>query len=79
MATAIAEALDHGGELVRWKGGFWTYPNCPIVQSNQLYNVPAWYIGWRTVLALEKRGALEIAEWRGTFAIRFKVTEAFKT
>ena len=61
MAIALAEALDHGGKLVRHAGGFWTYPNCPRYPHN---GYPEWYIGASTIKALVARGELVYTEWK---------------
>ena len=78
MAIAIAETIDHGGELVRHAGGFWTYPGCPRRPHD---GVPEWYVGGTTVQALNVRGALAYTEWRpgrrGEFPIRAAVTAEY--
>lgn len=78
MAVALAECIEHGGELVRWQGGFWTYPNCAVAHERKDYRVPAWYVGTETVRALATRGYLEATERLPTssLVIRMRVIEA---
>jgi hypothetical protein len=60
MAIALAETIDHGGELVCWQGGYWTYPNCSIYEERGGYRVPIWNVGTDTVRALVSRGYFEV-------------------
>jgi hypothetical protein len=62
MAAALAEAERRGGELVRWEGGYWTYPGCPASGRFSPNPVPDWYVGTETVWALVDRGELEAVE-----------------
>jgi hypothetical protein len=45
MAIALAEMQDHGGELVRWQGGFWSYSGCDWKPGWPTgIRVPNWYV-----------------------------------
>ena len=65
MAIALGEARDHGGRLVYWRGGFWTYPNCAVKCKSWPSGdaVPEWSVGTRTVKALVARGELVFTDW----------------
>lgn len=65
MTDALAHAEQHGA-LVRWPGGFWTYPDAVSIRTvrgpvESIYRVPVWYVGWGTVKALLDRARLHIA------------------
>lgn len=64
MQLALDKAKEHGGELHRWPGGFWTYPGCDRIGrsygDSSGYSVPLWHCGTNTVMALVSRGVLEI-------------------
>lgn len=64
MALTLAEMSEHGGELVRWQGGFWTYPKCPIAGESwpHKHRIPQWYATFGTVRALLDRGEIVILE-----------------
>ena len=59
MAYTLDIMHSHG-RLVRWPGGFWTYPNCPPKPETDGWKnphaVPRWYVEIGTLKALEKRG-----------------------
>lgn len=59
MAEAIGYAMTHGGELVRHKGGHWTYANCPLGQ----FGIPEWSAPTVTVQALIRLGYFVVVEW----------------
>lgn len=63
MIAAIVEIQDHGSEVVRWVGGYWTYQGCPPARGAGA--VPEWYVGTQTVEALVNRGFLEVTERKG--------------
>lgn len=57
MKDALAEGLAHGGVLERWRGGWWTYPGCPVKKRTaDGYDVPEWSCGVDTLRALGLRG-----------------------
>lgn len=80
MALTLAEMSERGGELVRWAGGFWTYPNCTWTRKNWPHGqrIPDWYVGTHTVNALLRRGEIVATEkstaWGGT--VRVRLSEA---
>lgn len=78
MQDAIAKAQAHGGELVRWEGGFWTHPGAQSVGVSAGARVPAWWCSWHTVRALLDRVLVEVTERRqtkggGEFAVRVRL------
>lgn len=54
------EIMRTHGRLVRWPGGFWTYPNCPskieVSGWKKPHAVPEWYVAANTLNALADRG-----------------------
>ena len=55
MKEALAGAAAHSskGELVRWPGGFWTYPGCPCKPGYGVsVQVPDWWVSTHTITAL---------------------------
>lgn len=80
---AISLARRGAGRLVRWVGGFWTYPDCPVGQSKPYYPygretaVPAEYVPASTVYALERRGVLRSAghDPAGIYVNAYELTE----
>lgn len=75
MAAALAVAVDHGGELVCWRGGFWTYPNCATIRESVGYRVPAWYVGTETLTALARRGHVKFTERAPSgYPVRARIT-----
>lgn len=77
MAGALAETIDHGGQLVRREGGFWTKPGEPYNARGRAYD---WYIGTNTVRALVDRGYFAETAWRtghdGRYAIQVQIVTA---
>jgi hypothetical protein len=67
---ALQIIREHGGRIIRLKGGFWTYPGCPA--GNGIFRkYPSWSVDIKTVRCLEREGFLERAnvfpeEWRDT-------------
>jgi hypothetical protein len=63
MADAIDRIRDKGGVIEAWRGGWWTYPGCPVARKSiDGYDVPEWSIGTQTVRALRERGLLEFTK-----------------
>lgn len=58
MRKTLRHMRDQGGKLVRLKGGFWTYPSCPIKPKPYVDSpsIPEWSVGTQTVQALRNRG-----------------------
>lgn len=56
MAKAMAMAIDHGGELIRQDGGYWTWRGGIKLVDYHAESV--------TIRALVARGALEYTEWQ---------------
>jgi hypothetical protein len=61
-------AVDHGGKLIKFSGGYWTFPDCP--RSGGL---PTEYYGTTTIEALVRRGRLQYTEWINGRRLRFPV------
>ncbi len=55
MLKAI-EALATHGELVRIRGGFWTYRGCKI----RGVGIPAWFVSTTTIYALLHLGVVSL-------------------
>jgi len=64
MIEAIRAARAHGGSLVRWQGGFWTYVGCPKKADAWPRGeaIPSWYVEAHTINALVRRGAADVTE-----------------
>lgn len=60
MAVAMREAINHGGELIRLPGAYWTWEGCPVRYDGR----PNWWADAVTVKALVTRGALEYTGWK---------------
>lgn len=75
MACALAEIGEHGGEIVCWVGGYWTYQGCPPARGAG--TVPEWHVGGDTVKALATRGYLTVMERSKTaqLPIRMKINQ----
>lgn len=76
MAYVLGETIEHGGELVRHIGGYWSWRGCPRRSHD---GVPEWYAGTSTVQALVDRKQLEYSEWKEgrkvTFPVAARVTK----
>jgi len=59
MVAALAFALEHGGRLERFQGGYWSYPECPRDRG-----LPTQHLSTPTMEALVKRGYLQYVDWR---------------
>lgn len=66
MHKAIACAREHGGELVRYLGGRWTWRDDP--------SSPWSSFGTPTINALVARGVAEFSEWKEGRSGRFPIT-----
>jgi hypothetical protein len=56
------EAVKRYNLLVRWKGGYWTREKCPVKFLFGEIPVPEWYFTGNTIMALVKRGVLQVTE-----------------
>lgn len=69
MKDAVTVARERGGgELVRWRGGFWTFAAAREVSTvpdgqGRATPVPEWHVGGRTIDGLIQRGAAEAVEF----------------
>jgi hypothetical protein len=76
MVDCIELARTHGGELVRFQGGYWAGRNAPRMPHD---GIPRPYCGGSTVNAIVTRGYAEYSEWREgrsfKFPIAIKLTE----
>lgn len=70
MAAALAFAHEHGGELVRHAGGFWT---CRNVQWHSRGCPKDDWFGASTVNSLVKRGRMEFTEWKEGRGFKFPI------
>lgn len=75
MAIALAEALEHGGKLIRHVGGYWSWPGCPKHAHN---GNPEEYFGTSTVQALVDRGEMEFVEWKAGRGGEFPIAVVVK-
>ena len=82
LSTTQLDVLDrlkaHGGEIIREKGGFWTWPKSPRGPGKEGW--PEWSVGVRTIRSLEGEGYLERTfafpeEWRDTRKLTAKGSE----
>ncbi len=67
MREVLDKMAEHG-HLVRWPGGFWTYPNCPTTRKVDNHLVPDWYVGVQTLKALAKRDMVRLEKGAHTYA-----------
>lgn len=65
MQEAMLYAMDNGGKLCRYRGGFWAMENWRMGQ-------PPWF-GTSTVKALVSRGLMLYTEWQEGRNVRFPV------
>lgn len=69
MAAALAMAHDHGGELTRYVGGYWSWRSCPRDHNGH----PVDYFGASTIEGLVARKRLEYSEWKDGRNSRFPI------
>ena len=74
MVCALDDIQEHGGEIVRYQGGYWSWRD---VARRPHDGVPEFSYGTNTIHALVTRGELEYSEWkenrRGKFPIAARV------
>ncbi len=70
MTECLDLALENGGELVRYQGGFWAARNAVRASHD---GIPRPYHGARTIEALLARGHGEYSEWREGRNYRFPI------
>jgi hypothetical protein len=68
QARVVAYLREHGGQLTRWPGGFWTTPDTRLPGGSridrvdgyryELHGAPVWYTSTQTVRAMERKGVL---------------------
>ncbi|MBU5442415.1 hypothetical protein [Paenibacillus sp. MSJ-34] len=59
QSEALEMAKKHGGRLIRWKGGFWTFEGArPSGERHCGSPTPEWYCTTNTVFALVRRGLM---------------------
>jgi hypothetical protein len=63
---AVDTARVSGGRLVRWPGGFWTYPGVALAEGGSSDRVPTWHVSTNTIKGLLRRGAVVEVDWRET-------------
>lgn len=71
MAATLAEAIEHGGKLVRHQGGYWTRPGA--VMSATIGHPFDWWVGTATLNALVSRGKMRFTEYREGRGYRFPI------
>lgn len=75
MVACLDDARAAGGELVRYRGGFWAARNAPRCHDG----LPRPYWGTSTVEAIVARGEAAYTEWRdgrsGRFPVAMRVSE----
>jgi hypothetical protein len=74
MSNALALARHHGGRLVRYVGGYWSFENAPKTWRGN----PVEYAGSNTIDALVRRGRLEYTEWKEGRKFRFPIAVKIK-
>lgn len=75
MFACVNMTHDHGGKLIRFVGGYWSWEGVARHSHN---GNPVEYCGTSTVEALVKRGYLEYSEWRDGRTQRFPITVKIK-
>ena len=75
---AVAHLRATAGRLQRWPGGYWTTEQIPM---NLTGAFPAWWVGTRTVAALERAGIIRpvivrAQWWRQHFELAPTCSEA---
>lgn len=54
---------EHGGVLVRWVGGYWTWEGAKVKEEAPMVGrVPEWHCGTSTIRALIDRGLLSVID-----------------
>lgn len=70
MAAALATAYEHGGELIHYVGGFWSWRGCPRHSHN---GNPEEYFGTTTIEGLVARQRMAYTEWKEGRAVRIEI------
>lgn len=61
---ALDQAKKHGGKLIRWRGGMWTFEGAACTGENWCgVPEPEWYCTTNTIFALVRRGYLVMDGW----------------
>lgn len=69
MAQCLALTIEHGGKLVYFAGGFWSWLHC---EKNGNGN-PITRFRWVTVEALVQRGEMDFTNWHKNYPIAAQV------
>jgi hypothetical protein len=59
MVAALSLANDHGGILLRFRCGCWSWYGAPL----DYYSIPIEYASARTIEALVARGRMKFIDW----------------
>lgn len=73
MAIGLALAMENGGRLVRYVGGYWAAERAPRNHNG----IPIDHVGTPTVEGLVKRGRLEYTEWKEGRGGKFPIVAEF--
>lgn len=87
LSAVQEKALDLArrgdGVLVRWRGGFWTYPGCPVSHESwpSGAKVPTEYVTAGTIYALQGRQILaeEERDSFGGYSTKMRLTEGSRS
>lgn len=69
MAIGLGYAHDHGGKLIRYVGGYWSWEGV----SRNHNGAPVEYVGTPTIEALVSRGRMKYTEWKAGRNGRFPI------
>ena len=77
------EMLKTHGELIRYKGGFWSYEGATMAvmgirnRDETDFVYPVEHVGLQTLEALERRDMIEVSEtkagWGRPYAVKYKL------
>jgi len=73
----VDAALEHGGVLVKYSGGFWSCRNAEM-KTIMHFQAPDWSYGTQTIRALIKKGVFRVTKektWEGgSYPVQVEVT-----
>ncbi|NOJ73294.1 hypothetical protein [Paenibacillus alvei] len=62
---ALEQARKHGGRLIRWSGGCWTFQGAAIIEGDSGSKaIPEWHCTTNTIFALMRRGYILMEDWK---------------
>lgn len=62
---ALEQARKHGGRLIRWSGGSWTFQGASIIEEvSGSKAFPEWHCTTNTIFALVRRGYILMEDWQ---------------